>query len=73
MFMNDEEIVCVDDAEWDINLNVTCPHCEHYFDVTDLMSMSEIPCEVGHSTDNIQFDITCPECSRDFRIEKITS
>lgn len=71
--MNKEYIVSIGGAEWNIDLNVTCPHCKHYFDVTDYMSISEIPCDVGKSSNGLCFDITCPECSKDFRIEGITS
>ena len=64
-----EEIVCVDDAEWDMSLNVTCPHCEHYFDVTDYETMGDLP--KVRATDGLNLDIMCPECSRIFRITQI--
>ncbi len=70
IYMN-EIVSC--NAEWNIDLNVTCPHCEHYFDVTDYISMCEIPCDVGISEKDIMFDIVCPECSREFRIDDVTS
>ena len=65
------EVVCVDDAQWDINLNVSCPHCEHFFDVTDYISMSELP-DIK-AQDDLSLEIMCPECSRYFRIVEITT
>jgi len=64
-----EEVICVDDARWDISLLVTCPHCGHYFDVTDYISMRELPDIKAH--DEISLKIICPECSRYFRIVEI--
>lgn len=63
------EVVCVDDAQWDISLNVSCPYCEHYFDVTDYISMSELPSIQAH--DELSLEVMCPECSRYFRIVEI--
>ena len=66
---NEHEIICVDDAEWDISLNVTYPHCEHYFDVTIYETMSDLP-EIK-AQNNLNLDVCCPECSRIFRITEI--
>ena len=64
------ECICVDDAHWDISLDVTCPHCEHYFDVTDYISMIDLP-DIK-AQDELCLEIVCAECSRYFRIVEIT-
>jgi len=64
-----KEIVCTE-ANWNIDLNVICPHCEHYFDVTDYITMGDLP-EIGKSKIDCSIEIVCPECSRYFRITEI--
>lgn len=60
------------EASWNIDLNVTCPHCEHYFDVTDYITMGDLP-PTGQSIKNCSLEVVCPECSRYFRITEIIS
>ena len=60
------------EASWNIDLNVECPYCDHFFDATDYMTMGDLP-TVGQSQKDIELDITCPECSENFRIISIIS
>lgn len=56
-------------AFWDIQLNVTCPHCDHYFDLMDdddIRSYSQFQPLERDTSLTTDYEITCPECEHEF-------
>ena len=64
--------IIVAEATWDICLNVTCPWCEHYFDLTGYHTMADLP-PCGQATKDCNIVVDCPECSREFVITEVIS
>ena len=61
-------------VEWSIEVNCTCPHCDHYF---DLLSVDGdfweclTGFEAGESVSDMNIDWECPECKKEFTIDKL--
>lgn len=56
-------------AHWRISLNVSCPKCGHYFDLTDEADFWECS-GVNHAGQEIEgYETECPECSHEFECE----
>ena len=61
------------EARWSVSLEVTCPHCDEEFDLTDdtdfwVDSNFEI---AEHDTppNPTGVDVTCPHCGADFDVD----
>ena len=69
-------------ADLSIELNVTCPHCDHFFDLFELDDgrlnddgyLMKNACPDGCWTDThekFKEEIKCPECKKDFEVQGI--
>lgn len=55
------------EATLSYTVDVTCPHCEHYFDIQDQLYQMEVdPWKEANTERNHEID--CPECGEEFEI-----
>ena len=70
------------EANLSIELNVTCPHCESYFDLFEIDNgrlnddgyLMKNACPDGFWTDThekFKEKVKCPECKKDVHIDRI--
>ena len=61
--MSDEYVI--DEVHWTIELNITCPKCENYFDYLNTVEYREDGCAgVKHAQPDpcANIEVICPEC-----------
>jgi rubredoxin len=69
-------------ANLSIELNVSCPHCGHYFDLFELDNgrlnddgyLMKSACPNGYWVDEhekFKEEVKCPECKKDFEVQGI--
>ena len=66
------EKLIIDEVGWTVELNVSCPECDHYFDYLETDEYKEGGFEIlNHvKTDNdANIKLNCPECGRKLLIK----
>ncbi len=56
-------------AVWTIKLDVTCPRCEHYFDITDESDFWEFAGIKQAGEEREGYETECPACSHEFKCD----
>ena len=59
-------------ASWSISLDVDCPHCGHYFDITDSdeWTLGGYESIETAQREDLDLELICPKCEKEFYVNE---
>ena len=59
-------------AHWHVQCNVTCPHCESYLDLIEIIDDDwEVLPETATTDNEFTLEQECPDCDKTFLVEGV--
>lgn len=61
-------------AHVNLEANIECPYCEHYYDLLDVEESGDLFWNEGdfNSWTNFEYETTCPECNKEFMVDEVS-